>query len=94
MRAFGEFQPRAIEHGRTAIQASTVGVSAIVLPDGRIVDQTELFTPASMTADVPLRVSRTPASYFGGLERYTVLGVGVLVFFFGARKRLADRYEW
>lgn len=85
---------RAIEHGRTTIQSSTVGVSAIVLPDGRILDETELWTAASMSEKVPLRTSRTPASYFGGVERYTVLGVGVLVFFFGARKRLADRYDW
>lgn len=85
---------RAIEHGRATIQASTVGVSAIVMPDGRVVAQTELWTPASMTAEVPLRTSRTPASYFGGVERYTVLAVAVLVVFFGARKRLADRYDW
>jgi apolipoprotein N-acyltransferase len=85
---------RAVEFGRTAIQASTVGVSAIILPDGRITQQTELFTPASMAAEVPLRTSMTPALYFGGLEHWIVLGLGVLIPFFAMRKRLADKYEW
>ena len=85
---------RAVEFGRTAIQASTVGVSAIVLPDGRITQQTELFTPASMAAEVPLRTSMTPALYVGGLEHWIVLGLGVLIPFFAMRKRLADKYEW
>jgi len=85
---------RAIEFGRTTIQASTVGVSAIVLPDGRVTHQTELFTPASFFAEVPLRQSMTPASYIAGLERWAVLSLGVLIPFFAMRKRMADKYEW
>lgn len=85
---------RAVEFGRTAVQASTVGVSAIVMPDGRVVDRTELFTPASMSAKVPLRTSMTPASYLEGVERWVVLGLGVLIPFFAMRKRVADHYEW
>lgn len=85
---------RAIEFGRTAIQASTVGVSAIVTPDGRVTNQTELFTPASFAAKVPLRTSMTPASYLEGVERWIVLGLGVLIPFFAMRKRVADKYEW
>ncbi|MGC4174025.1 apolipoprotein N-acyltransferase [Demequina sp.] len=85
---------RAIEYGRTAIQASTVGVSAIVLPDGRVTNQTELFTQESMAAEVPLRTSMTPASYLGGVERWVILALGALIPFFAMRKRLADKYEW
>jgi len=85
---------RAVEFGRTAIQASTVGVSAIVLPDGRVTQQTELFTAASMAAEVPLRTSMTPAAYVGGMERWIVLGLGILITFFAMRKRVADKYEW
>ena len=85
---------RAIEFGRTAIQASTVGVSAIVTPDGRVAYETELFTPASFAAEVPLRTSMTPASYLEFLERWAVLGLGVLLTFFAMRKRMADKYEW
>ena len=85
---------RAIEFGRTAIQASTVGVSAIVTPDGRVTNETELFTPASFAAEVPLRTSMTPASYLECVERWVVLGLGVLITFFAMRKRMADKYEW
>ena len=85
---------RAVEFGRTAIQASTVGVSAIVMPDGRITQQTGLFVPASMYEKVPLRTAMTPAFYLGGLERWVVLGLGALIPFFAMRKRLADKYEW
>jgi apolipoprotein N-acyltransferase len=85
---------RAVEFGRTAVQASTVGVSAIVLPDGRVTQQTELFTAASMYEKVPLRTSMTPAAYLGDIERWIVLGLGVLIPFFAMRKRVADKYEW
>ena len=85
---------RAVEFGRTAIQASTVGVSAIVMPDGRITQQTGLFVPASMYEEVPLRTGKTPAFYLGGLEHWIILGLGVLIPFFAARKRVADKYEW
>jgi apolipoprotein N-acyltransferase len=85
---------RAVEFGRTAIQASTVGVSAVVTPDGRVTTQTELFTPASFAAVVPLRTSMTPAAYLEGVERWVVLGLGVLIPFFAMRKRVADKYEW
>jgi len=85
---------RAVEFGRTAIQASTVGVSAIVMPDGRVTQQTELFTQDSMAAKVPLRTSMTPAAYLGSIERWVVIGLGILVTFFAMRKRVADKYEW
>lgn len=87
-------QLRAIEFGRTAIQASTVGVSAIVLPDGHIVEQTELFEPAHMAQLVPLRSESTPAMYLGGVSRWAALILGALVVFFASRKRVMDRYDW
>ena len=36
---------RAIEHGRATVQVSTVGVSAIIRPDGSVVDDTEAVHP-------------------------------------------------
>lgn len=55
----------AIQYGRSAIQVSTVGVSAVVLADGSIVHETGHFTTESLVADVPLRTSRTPAMVVG-----------------------------
>ena len=58
-------QLRAVEHGRTAVQVSTVGVSAVVEPDGTVVDRTRLFTAAQIVATLPLRTSTTPATWLG-----------------------------
>jgi apolipoprotein N-acyltransferase len=52
---------RAMETGRAAVQASTVGVSAVVSPSGVVLQRTGLFEPAQLTADLPLRTSLTPA---------------------------------
>src|SRR5690606_22928953 len=56
---------RAIEHGRATVQISTVGVSGVITPRGRVVERTELFTPAQMKAELPLRTTLTPASRYG-----------------------------
>lgn len=56
---------RAIETGRAALQVSTVGVSGVVTPTGRLVDSSELFTQAFGVAEIPLRTSVTPAVAWG-----------------------------
>lgn len=56
---------RAVEHGRAAVQISTVGVSAVISPDGTIQQQTALFTSDTMLAELPLRTSLTPADRIG-----------------------------
>ncbi|MCL1897526.1 MAG: apolipoprotein N-acyltransferase [Micrococcales bacterium] len=52
---------RAIEHGRTTVQVSTVGVSAVISPTGKVSHQTSLFAPAEFVAALPLRHTATPA---------------------------------
>jgi apolipoprotein N-acyltransferase len=52
---------RAIETGRSLVAISTVGVSAIYLPNGQIVDSLQTFEPGVMLKTVPLRNSQTPA---------------------------------
>lgn len=56
---------RAVEHGRATIQASTVGVSAIIAPDGTVLDRTALFTADTLTARLPLRTTLTLADRLG-----------------------------
>jgi apolipoprotein N-acyltransferase len=56
---------RAVEHGRAAVQISTVGVSGVIRPDGAVVDRTELFTQDSMRTELPLRTSITVADRLG-----------------------------
>jgi apolipoprotein N-acyltransferase len=52
---------RAIETGRTVVNISTVGVSRIFLPNGRIISELPIFEPGVMVENVPLRTHITPA---------------------------------
>ena len=56
---------RAAEHGRAVIQISTVGVSAVIAPDGSVVERTSLFTADQLVAEVPLRTSTTLSDQLG-----------------------------
>ena len=58
---------RAIETGRTVVNISTVGLSAIYLPSGKVLSEVEWYTPAAMVEDVPLFTGLTPAMYVGTL---------------------------
>ncbi|RZS58913.1 apolipoprotein N-acyltransferase [Microcella putealis] len=64
---------RAIEAGRTLVNASTVGASAIVAPDGSTITDLPLFTAGTMVADVPLSDTVTPAHYFGRFLEWLVI---------------------
>jgi apolipoprotein N-acyltransferase len=65
---------RAIEHGRAAVQVSTVGVSAAFAPDGAyLAGPTKLFEPASFAVDLPLRSSLTPASVVGDWVAWAIM---------------------
>ncbi|MET8799584.1 apolipoprotein N-acyltransferase [Nocardia sp. NPDC004568] len=56
---------RAVEHGRSLVVAATSGVSAIIAADGTLRQQSPLFTPEALVAEVPLRDSHTPATVLG-----------------------------
>jgi apolipoprotein N-acyltransferase len=72
---------RAVEHGRTVAIAATSGISAIVAPDGSVVRDTSLFTPAVIVADIAQRESTTVATRLGAAPEWLVaaLGAGALV---------------
>lgn len=56
---------QAVVHGRSLIQVSTVGYTAIIAPDGSVEQVTRPYTQASLVADVALRSSLTPADRLG-----------------------------
>ncbi|MEU9589442.1 apolipoprotein N-acyltransferase [Streptomyces sp. NPDC048219] len=56
---------RAVEHSRTVTVPVTSGVSAIIMPDGRITQKTGMFVADSLVQEVPLRSSETPATRWG-----------------------------
>jgi len=57
---------RAVENRRPVIRAANTGISAFILPSGKILEQSDLFTEALLTKEIPL-----PGS---GLTLYTRYG--------------------
>lgn len=72
---------RAIETARTVVNISTVGTSAIVLPDGSIRQQLTWYEPGVMVDDVPLLTTVTPAVLLGRQLEWlaAMVGLGCLV---------------
>ncbi|MEV5886834.1 apolipoprotein N-acyltransferase [Streptomyces sp. NPDC052020] len=64
---------RAVEHSRTVTVPVTSGVSAIIMPDGRITQQTGMFVAGSLVREVPLRSSQTPATRLGVLPEIALV---------------------
>ncbi|MGQ4599011.1 apolipoprotein N-acyltransferase [Nocardia sp. R6R-6] len=56
---------RAVEHGRALVVAATSGVSAIIAADGSVRQETALFVPAALVAQLPLRTDDTLATRIG-----------------------------
>jgi len=57
---------RAIETGRTVVNISTVGLSAIFLPTGETLAELPWYEPGAMVERVPLHSGMTPALIVGG----------------------------
>ncbi|HEX5532964.1 MAG TPA: apolipoprotein N-acyltransferase [Actinomycetales bacterium] len=86
---------RAVEHGRAVVHVSTVGVSAMIEPDGTVVDSSKLFTPAVLQAELPLRTSTTLATRLGAWPEALLAAGGILcaVAGTGAATRAIRRIE-
>ncbi|CCH87374.1 Apolipoprotein N-acyltransferase [Modestobacter italicus] len=66
---------RAIEHGRTVIVAATSGISAVVAPDGTVIDRSELFEPHVFVGAVAQRTQTTVATRLGALPEWGLSGL-------------------
>ncbi|MDU0477671.1 apolipoprotein N-acyltransferase [Staphylococcus chromogenes] len=69
---------RAIELDRAVIIAATSGASALVMPDGTVIAQSEIFKHATLTATLPLRETITPAAQFGAYIEWFLVVLGVI----------------
>jgi apolipoprotein N-acyltransferase len=69
---------RAMEHARSVVHASTVGVSAIFFPDGSSTRTTDLFTQDVVVAEVPLHTGLTPSARLGEWPELVVTGLVAL----------------
>jgi apolipoprotein N-acyltransferase len=78
---------RAVETGRVVVNVSTVGLSAIYLPDGKVLSEVQWYTPAAMVEKVPLYSGLTPAMYVGSLfDWLNLLMVAALLSFISLRR--------
>lgn len=68
---------RALELGRSVVNISTVGLSAIIAPDGTTIAEVPWYTAATMVEDVPLSTSITPAVVWGRELEWLVSGIGL-----------------
>ena len=69
---------RAVEHGRAVLVAATSGISAVVAPDGTVVEQSEIFTPDLLVQRVATREAQTVAARLGSAPEWLLAIVGVL----------------
>lgn len=53
---------RAVELGRAVLNASTVGVTASIAPDGSVVERLPSYHPGALIADLPMIDSLSPAA--------------------------------
>lgn len=67
---------RAIESGRSLVNASTVGASAMILPDGSTLDSLPLFEAGTMVQEVPLSDTITPAHALGRTLEWMIILFG------------------
>ena len=70
---------RAIEHGRSVVHVSTVGVSGFVAPDGSVTEKTALFTADQRVAAPVVRTERTPADRLGAAPEWVAALVLLLL---------------
>jgi apolipoprotein N-acyltransferase len=83
-------QIRAMELGRSVVNVSTVGITAVIAPDGTITERLPWYQPGSILADIPLSTVTTPAVLGGRQLEWLVSGLGLaglaLGFAFGRRR--------
>jgi apolipoprotein N-acyltransferase len=82
---------RAMELGRSVVNISTVGTSAIIAPDGSTIDRLTSYTAATMVADVPLSSTTTPAFVLARAIELLVSGLGLAALVVAARTERKPR---
>jgi len=82
---------RAVESGRAVVHISTVGVSALIAPDGSLLDRSGHFTARILRAALPLRTDLTWATRVGAWPEAALVALGGVTVLFGTvrRRRLA-----
>jgi apolipoprotein N-acyltransferase len=75
---------RAVEHGRAVAHVSTVGVSALIQPDGSVLRRSGHFTQQTLLASLPLRTDLTLATRLGAWPEVLLVLIGLAGALMGA----------
>jgi apolipoprotein N-acyltransferase len=78
---------RAVETGRAVVHISTVGVSALIAPDGSVLTGSGLFTEDALHAALPLRTEQTLAVRLGAVPELALAALGLLLAGLGLVRR-------
>ena len=65
---------RAVEHDRYVVVAGTTGISAVIAPDGGELARTDFFEPAYLDTQVRLKTRLTPATRWGPIVQWVLVG--------------------
>lgn len=68
---------RAVEHDRYVVVAGTVGISAVIAPDGRELANTDFFESAYLDNQVRLKTALTPATRWAPILQWVLVLAGV-----------------
>ncbi|PAY24883.1 apolipoprotein N-acyltransferase [Dietzia natronolimnaea] len=87
---------RAVEHHVPVLVAATSGVSAVIGPDGQVLQETGIFEPATLSAQVESDSAGTMATRLGGIPQMVSCLIGLVGLGWAlirTRQRPATEYE-
>ncbi len=84
---------RAFEHRRPVVVAGTTGVSAIITPDGRVVDETAFFTADYLISRIELNDELTPATRWTPIIHGVVTALAIAALLLAAIQRYTPSWR-
>ena len=84
---------RAVENRRSIARAANTGISAFIDANGSIVQQTSLFTPASITGIIYKKAEKTFYTNYGDLFAWFCSGVSLLLIAAGFYRTKLNKYK-
>jgi apolipoprotein N-acyltransferase len=82
---------QAVATGRSVVHISTVGVSALILPDGSVSARSGHFDAEVLTGRLPLRTAQTLATRLGAAPELVLAGLGLALLGLGRLRARSGR---